>query len=142
MIYEIGYGFGRGLAWLFCVAFVYAFVLAGMSRESRRRQLRRLGRALGLVLWALVAALPLAVLWVVGRFDGIEDRRRDWQLAHAEECRVLARTYRSLATHTLWPSRCAPKTVAVYVAHANQLDRLADMFADDAAAREEDETAA
>jgi hypothetical protein len=31
---------------------------------------------------------------VVGRFDGIEDRRRVWQLAHARQCRHQAGAYR------------------------------------------------
>lgn len=116
---------GRMLIW----ACVFALLL--YSPLSTRRNRRKFVRAMSRALWALVKALAwglwvllwapaLALLWVIRRFDEIEDRRRDWQLDHARQCRQLARYYRH-------------RDEAGDLASAVQLDWLARMFDDDAA---------
>lgn len=116
-------------AWFvwFAVAFVVLLYGPPFTRRERRKIVRAMGRALWALvkllawgLWALLWAPAVALLWVIRRFDEIEDRRRDWQLDHARQCRQLARYYRH-------------RGEAGDLASAVQLDWLARMFDDDAA---------
>jgi len=129
----IAYGLGQVIGLLGWVVIFYVIILFTLPPHARRRVLRMTGRLLGRLVWAVLCAPALGLLWLIGRFDGVEDRRRDWQRRHAAECRVRARQCRSLATHQLTGAAVVPETVELYAAHADQLDWLADQFADDAA---------
>jgi hypothetical protein len=149
MILDVLGAVARMLAWA-CV-FVLLLHSPLCTRRERRQIVRAMGRALwalvkvlAVALWALLWAPAFALMWAIRRFDEIEDRRRDWQLDHARQCRGTARLYRNraraqhvlrLAAHSRYPAGLA--TADLLDAHADQLDRLAELFEDDAADADE-----
>jgi hypothetical protein len=109
------------LLWLLALALGLSY-LTGSPRERYliRHCLTKLIKVLAVGLWALLCLPALGLLWVISRFDGIDARRAEWHRRHALECRLLAGKYRRRGGFGDLES-------------AAQLDRLADLFAADAA---------